>query len=614
LNPRECLIIDKGKSIHVWCGSLAKSVKRSKARLIAEKINKDERKNEAEIVMQDQGYEDYYFWQLFGGIPDEIETEDLTKYKGSKPCLYRVNLGMGYLELPQVRYQLVTEHKTRPDVEILPMKRLLPSLLETKHVYILDCFCDVFVWIGRKSPRLVRAAALKLANEILTMIDRPSFALVSKQLQGTESVAFKSRFKNWTDVIKVNYLETSLQMNEMRVQVDEQVQKAKTKVDLSAIFLPRQQSMPDNEAQQLMEDWNEDLEVMQGFVLDGKKFIQLPQEEFGKFYSKDCYVFLCRYWVPPDEEDEKEDGCDDDEPEDDSLCIVYFWQGRDATNMGWLTFTFTLQKKFEALFPDKLEVVKMKQQQENLKFLSHFNQKFIITRGSRKETAAMQKQTQFYHIRSNGGLLTTRCIEIDADPKFLNSEFCYILKVAFNSADSSGIVYGWIGRCANVTEARLLEELISQMYDDSYSVQIINEGEEPENFFWVGLGGRIDSYEEDAAYLQDVRLFRCSNEKGFFSVSEKCTDFCQDDLADDDIMILDSGEAVFMWVGTQTSQVEVKFGLKTTQVYIQHLKSKGIRRKLRLLRKGNESWLFTRCFHAWVPFPKQRFIPGFGKD
>jgi len=38
-------------------------------------------------------------------------------------------------------------------------------------------------------------------------------------------------------------------------------------------------------------------------------------------------------------------------------------QGRDATNMGWLTFTFTLQKKFESLFPGKLEVVKMKQQQ-----------------------------------------------------------------------------------------------------------------------------------------------------------------------------------------------------------------------------------------------------------
>lgn len=38
--------------------------------------------------------------------------------------------------------------------------------------------------------------------------------------------------------------------------------------------------------------------------------------------------------------------------------------------------------------------------------------------------------------------------------------------------------------------------------------------------------------------------FRCSNEKGYFSVSEKCSDFCQDDLADDDIMLLDNGKEV----------------------------------------------------------------------
>ena len=58
-----------------------------------------------------------------------------------------------------------------------------------------------------------------------------------------------------------------------------------------------------------------------------------------------------------------------------------------------------------------------------------------------------------------------------------------------------------------------------------------------------------------------TRLFRCSNEKGlgkknefgfieilyflgYFTVSEKCSDFCQDDLADDDIMILDTGDQV----------------------------------------------------------------------
>lgn len=48
------------------------------------------------------------------------------------------------------------------------------------------------------------------------------------------------------------------------------------------------------QAEQLMEEWNEDLDGMEGFVLEGKKFARLPEEEFGHFYAQDCYVFLCR--------------------------------------------------------------------------------------------------------------------------------------------------------------------------------------------------------------------------------------------------------------------------------------------------------------------------------
>lgn len=148
-----------------------------------------------------------------------------------------------------------------------------------------------------------------------------------------------------------------------------------------------------------MEEWNEDLDGMEGFVLEGRKFTRLPEEEFGHFYTQDCYVFLCRchnntlpscplpyatpahhclnhrYWVPVEyEEEEKtevkegkasvqgtegeeaEAEAEEKQPEEDFQCIVYFWQGREASNMGWLTFTFSLQKKFESLFPGKLEV------------------------------------------------------------------------------------------------------------------------------------------------------------------------------------------------------------------------------------------------------------------
>lgn len=57
--------------------------------------------------------------------------------------------------------------------------------------------------------------------------------------------------------------------------------KQETKADLTALFTPRQPPMPLIEAQQLMEDWNEDLEAMEALVLEGKKFVRLPEEELG---------------------------------------------------------------------------------------------------------------------------------------------------------------------------------------------------------------------------------------------------------------------------------------------------------------------------------------------
>lgn len=95
---------------------------------------------------------------------------------------------------------------------------------------------------------------------------------------------------------------------------------------------------------------------MEAFVLENKKFVRLPEDEMGHFYSGDCYVFLCRYWIPGADLDAAGADNGDSDAADDFQCVVYFWQGRDASDMGWLTFTFSLQKKFESLFGNKLEV------------------------------------------------------------------------------------------------------------------------------------------------------------------------------------------------------------------------------------------------------------------
>lgn len=96
--------------------------------------------------------------------------------------------------------------------------------------------------------------------------------------------------------------------------------------------MPRQPAMTLLEAQQLSEDWNYDLDAMEAFVLEGKKFIRLPEEELGIFYSSECYVFLCRYCIPVEDPAENEDGTVKENippPDDEIQCGKYFANFKD---------------------------------------------------------------------------------------------------------------------------------------------------------------------------------------------------------------------------------------------------------------------------------------------
>lgn len=416
LDPRFVFVVDDGENIYMWNGKKSKNTLKSKARLMAEKINKNERKNKTEIVMEMQGCESEEFLKAIGhdtNTPCEPTEHVDSEFVPQIPRLYQVTLGMGYLELPQV------------DV---PQQKLVHTILNSKNVYILDCFSDLFVWFGKKSARLVRAAAVKLSQELFNMIDRPEYAIITRVQEGTETQIFKSNFIGWEEIIAVDFTRTAQSVAKTGADLTKWAKQQETRADLAALFMPRQPPMTEAEAAQLEEDWNLDLEAMECLVLEDKKFVHLPKEEFGIFYSGDCYVFFCRYCIPA-EDDDAVDGNNPAVAEDEIQCVVYFWQGRDAGNMGWLTFTFTLQKKFKAMFGDELEVVRIHQQQENLKFMAHFKRKFIIKNGRRRssrETAPHKRSVEFYHLRSNGSALCTRLIQIKADAALLNSAFWYV--------------------------------------------------------------------------------------------------------------------------------------------------------------------------------------------
>lgn len=432
------------------------------------------------------------------------------------------------------------------------------------------------------------------------------------------------------------------------------------KTDLSPLFSSRAPGLTEDEALSLMDQWNRELQSIDSIVVDkGKQFVSLDKHEFGHFYSGESYVFFFRYSSLDDfvsGSDERisntsptnnehhlgmtngtssivdgthatstnnTDSMDSGEPQSSSNeeeeFKVYFWQGRHASQMGWLNFTFSLQKKIETVFGRKLEVIKMHQQKENERFLAAFKQKFIIHQGKRNQSSHQDfKAIQLYQLRSNNNPLTLRCIEIDPSSSNLNSGFCFILKLnvtvdnnnyndqndddsAIHDVQLKSLIFIWVGSKSHQSEVRVAKEIAEEKLIHGlteYSIKIINEGSEPATF-WQALGAHQD-YDHDASFLNYTRLFRCSNDKGYFCISEERSDFCQDDLSDDDIMILDNGSQVILWIGPKSSEVEIRLACKSAEVYVRDLiKKESGNRQLMLTFKGKESKKFTKCFHAW---------------
>lgn len=469
------------------------------------------------------------------------------------------------------------------------------------------------------------------------------------------------------------------------------------KTDLTPLFSPRSPSLNDDEAMYLMNEWNKELDAIEIYIhVKGKKFKKLitsqDDPEFGHFYSGDNYVISCMYTSRPDDShstsptnpslqhhqqqqiNDRSNGHDEeattmtnghnningvqqhhksgsqesitngDQPQslvDEEYSEVYFWQGRNASQMGWLNFTFGLQKEIEANCREKFHVIRMHQQKEDEKFLAHFGRKFIIHQGKRNQSSQYLKPYQLYQLRANGNPLTLRCIEIEPTAANLNSGFCFILKInsyhgQHHQGDSNGdhimaddtiyhqnsaIIHNnnnndqklhehlfvWIGSKANKSDAAIAQQIAAEkLSQNPTSPLILKEGfnDSIDNAsglqFWSALGGKQD-YENDASFMLHTRLFRCSNDKGYFCISEERTDFCQDDLSDDDIMILDNGSQVILWIGPKSSEVEIRLACKSAEVYVRDLikRKEGSARQLMLTFKGKESRKFTKCFHAW---------------
>ncbi|KAM9073185.1 advillin isoform 4-T4 [Megaptera novaeangliae] len=213
---------------------------------------------------------------------------------------------------------------------------------------------------------------------------------------------------------------------------------------------------------------------------------------------------------------------------------------------------------------------------------------------SRKGNAEPDPPVRLFQIQGNDKS-NTKAVEVPAFTSSLNSNDVFLLRTQTEH-------YLWYGKGSSGDERAMAKELAGLLCDDTENT--VAEGQEPAEF-WDLLGGKTP-YANDKRLQQEIldaqsRLFECSNKTGRFIVTE-ITDFTQDDLNPDDVMLLDTWDQVFLWIGAEANATEKESALATAQEYLRtHPSGRDTGTPILIIKQGFEPPIFTGWFLAWDP-------------
>ncbi|XP_058529637.1 advillin isoform X2 [Ochotona princeps] len=213
---------------------------------------------------------------------------------------------------------------------------------------------------------------------------------------------------------------------------------------------------------------------------------------------------------------------------------------------------------------------------------------------SRKGNAEPEPPVRLFQIRGNNKS-NTKAVEVPAFASSLNSNDVFLLRTQAEH-------YLWCGKGSSGDERAMAKELAVLLCDGAEDT--VAEGQEPAAF-WDLLGGKTP-YANDKRLQQEEldvqpRLFECSNKTGRFVVTE-VTDFNQDDLEPSDVMLLDTWDQVFLWIGAEANAAEKERALATAQEYLRtHPGGRDADTPILIIKQGFEPPTFTGWFLAWDP-------------
>ncbi|XP_057400473.1 supervillin isoform X15 [Balaenoptera acutorostrata] len=657
LNSGDCFLLLSPHHCFLWVGEFANVIEKAKASELASLIQtKRELGCRATYIQTiEEGINTHThaakdFWKLLGGQTSYQSAGDPKEDELYETAIIETNC----------IYRLMDD-KLVPDDDYWG-KIPKCSLLQSKEVLVFDFGSEVYVWHGKEVTLAQRKIAFQLAKHLwngtfdyencdINPLDpgecnpliprkgqgRPDWAIFGRLTEHNETILFKEKFLDWTELKRPNEKNAS----ELVQHKDEPRAEVKP-YDVARMVLEPQTAagtvlggvnvgrgyglVPGGDRRQL-EVASESVGVWHILEFD---YSRLPKQSIGQFHEGDAYVVKWKFIVST-AVGSRQKGEHPVRVAGKEKCVYFFWQGRQSA---------VSEKGMSALTAVQLDEergaqVQVLQGKEPPCFLQCFQGGMVVHSGRREEEEEnTQSEWRLYCVRGEvpveGNLLEVAC-----HCSSLRSRTSMVVLNVHKA-----LIYLWHGCKAQAhtkevgrTAANKIKEqcpLEAGLHSSSkVTIHECDEGSEPLGF-WDALGRRdrkaYDCMLQDPGNFNFTpRLFILSSSSGDFSATEfmypardpsvvNSMPFLQEDLysaPQPALFLVDNHHEVYLWQGwwpienkiTGSARIRWASDRKSAmETVLQYCRGKNLKKpppKSYLIHAGLEPLTFTNMFPSW---------------
>ncbi|XP_041366221.1 advillin-like [Gigantopelta aegis] len=557
LDPTKSVILDGFPRIYVWTGEQSSYISRIKAIQVAKRIRNCERNGITHIVVIDANDSERckpFLKKLQNGRDTELPNVSITgkmapisiqgteTREGETAILHRVNGDRVLYDMP-----------------FIAKKPLRQRFLTQTESYLLGIGAHhpMYVWVGHAASVVEVGNSLSRAktfSEYLGNSDRQSLC---RLLEGYETMEFKSAFCDWREKVARNRKPSrSCSPNTLAVH---------SRCDLQSLDKESQLVPPEYDKMGSTEVWK----------VKNCGLQPLSWDEQGIFVNSDCYVITqtCR-------------------SSGDVRNTIFYWQGSKSERQDQDT-AYNLALSMDYAFDYKSVIIRVLDGKEPLEFMNVIHNTMIVYD---KDIMAPPSDLQLYAVTE----CQTECmrvLQVKPSSTSLTSSAAFVL---LSPADC----FLWYGEKSGGIEREYAKHMLGYLCPEKqFSYSIVMEGKEQASF-WDVLGGKQDyatTVEKNKLKKRAPRLLHYSVSVSGSSLFEDIHEFEQEDISDEDIVVMDTFDEVFVWCG-RTKDVDQRKGV--AQIAKDYIASDVAGRDdidvlVNFVSQGAEPRSFTMHFKAW---------------